>query len=62
MSARSALFERLCLDPCLVFDTAKRSDHVFYDINWEEESVLILAIGIKEGNRLIVVGREEIER
>ena len=33
---------------------------VFYEINLEERIVWILAIGFKEGNRLII-GREEIE-
>ena len=33
---------------------------VFYEIDLEEKVVWILAIGFKEGNRLIV-GREEIE-
>ena len=33
---------------------------VFYEIDLEEKAVWILAIGLKEGNRLIA-GREEIE-
>ena len=33
---------------------------VFYEIDLEEEVVRVLAIGVKEGNRLLV-GREEIE-
>jgi hypothetical protein len=33
---------------------------VFYEIDLEEKIVWILAIGFKEGNRLIA-GREEIE-
>src|SRR5512138_3611113 len=33
---------------------------VFYEIDLEQKSVWILAIGLKEGNRLMI-GREEIE-
>jgi mRNA-degrading endonuclease RelE of RelBE toxin-antitoxin system len=34
---------------------------VFYEIDTEEKVVWILAIGLKEGNRLII-GREELEQ
>lgn len=34
---------------------------VFYEIDTEEKVVWILAIGLKEGNRLII-GREEMEQ
>jgi mRNA-degrading endonuclease RelE of RelBE toxin-antitoxin system len=31
---------------------------VFYEIHTEEQSVMVLAIGIKEGNRLRIGGEE----
>jgi mRNA-degrading endonuclease RelE of RelBE toxin-antitoxin system len=31
---------------------------VFYDINIESHEVYILAIGVKEGNRLLIGGKE----
>ena len=33
---------------------------VFYDVNLEEKTVSVLAIGVKEGNRLFI-GRQEFE-
>jgi mRNA-degrading endonuclease RelE of RelBE toxin-antitoxin system len=33
---------------------------VFYDVNHEEKTVCVLAVGIKKGNRLFI-GREEFE-
>jgi hypothetical protein len=33
---------------------------VFYEVNMEEHEVVVLAIGVKEGNRLWVGGEEFI--
>ena len=38
----------------------KNSFRVFYDVNHEEKTVSVLAIGVKEGNRLFI-GGEKIE-
>src|SRR4029434_8222641 len=34
------------------------SFRVFYDVNHEEKTVSVLAIGVKKGNRLIIGGQE----
>jgi hypothetical protein len=36
----------------------KNSFRVFYDVNHEERIVAVLAIGVKEGNRLFIGGEE----
>ena len=36
----------------------KNSFRVFYDVNHEERTVSVLAIGVKEGNRLFIGGQE----
>jgi mRNA-degrading endonuclease RelE of RelBE toxin-antitoxin system len=36
----------------------KNSFRVFYDVNHEEKTVSVLAIGVKEGNRLFIGGQE----
>ena len=36
----------------------KNSVRVFYDVNHDEKIVSVLAIGVKEGNRLFVGGQE----
>ncbi len=36
----------------------KNSFRVFYDVNSEEKTVAVLAIGVKEGNRLFIGGEE----
>jgi mRNA-degrading endonuclease RelE of RelBE toxin-antitoxin system len=36
----------------------KNSFRVFYDVNHEEKTVSVLAIGVKEGNRLFISGQE----
>jgi mRNA-degrading endonuclease RelE of RelBE toxin-antitoxin system len=36
----------------------KNSFRVFYDVNHEERTVSVLAIGVKAGNRLFIGGRE----
>ena len=36
----------------------KNSFRVFYDVNHEEKIVSVLAIGVKEGNRLFIGGQE----
>jgi len=36
----------------------KNSFGVFYDVNHEEKAVSVLAIGVKEGNRLFIGGEE----
>lgn len=36
----------------------KNSFRVFYDVNHDEKIVSVLAIGVKEGNRLLVGGQE----
>jgi mRNA-degrading endonuclease RelE of RelBE toxin-antitoxin system len=38
----------------------KNSFRVFYDVNHEEKTVFVLAIGVKKGNQLFT-GREEFE-
>jgi hypothetical protein len=37
---------------------AKNRFRVFYDVNVAEQQVLVLAIGVKEGNRLLIGGKE----
>lgn len=34
------------------------SFRVFYDVNRDERAVVVLAIGVKEGNRLLIGGQE----
>jgi len=34
------------------------SFRVFYDVNHEEKTVSVLAIGVKKGNRLFIGGQE----
>jgi hypothetical protein len=36
----------------------KNSFRVFYDVNHDEKTGSILAIGVKEGNRLVIGGEE----
>jgi mRNA-degrading endonuclease RelE of RelBE toxin-antitoxin system len=36
----------------------KNSFRVFYDVNHEEKTVSVLAIGVKEGNQLFIGGQE----
>ena len=36
----------------------KNSFRVFYDVNHEEKIVSVLAIGVKEGNQLLIGGQE----
>jgi mRNA-degrading endonuclease RelE of RelBE toxin-antitoxin system len=36
----------------------KNSFRVFYDVDHEEKTVSVLAIGVKEGNRLFIGGEE----
>ena len=36
----------------------KNSFRVFYDVNHEKKTVAVLAIGVKEGNRLFIGGEE----
>jgi hypothetical protein len=36
----------------------KNSFRVFYHVNHEEKAVFVLAIGVKEGNRLFIGGQE----
>jgi hypothetical protein len=36
----------------------KNSFRVFYDVNREKQIVSVLAIGVKEGNRLFIGGQE----
>jgi mRNA-degrading endonuclease RelE of RelBE toxin-antitoxin system len=36
----------------------KNSFRVFYDVNHEERTASVLAIGVKEGNRLFIGGEE----
>jgi mRNA-degrading endonuclease RelE of RelBE toxin-antitoxin system len=36
----------------------KNSFRVFYDVNHEEKTVFVLAIGVKKGNRLFIGGEE----
>ena len=36
----------------------KNSFRVFYDVNPDEKTVSVLAIGVKEGNRLFIGGEE----
>jgi len=36
----------------------KNTFRVFYDVNREEKAVSVLAIGVKEGNRLFIGGEE----
>ena len=36
----------------------KNSFRVFYDVNHEEKIVSVLAIGVKEGNKLFIGGQE----
>jgi mRNA-degrading endonuclease RelE of RelBE toxin-antitoxin system len=36
----------------------KNSFRVFYDVNQEEKTVSVLAIGVKEGNQLFIGGQE----
>jgi mRNA-degrading endonuclease RelE of RelBE toxin-antitoxin system len=36
----------------------KNSFRVFYEVNHEEETVSVLAIGVKEGNQLFIGGQE----
>ena len=36
----------------------KNSFRIFYDVNHGEKTVSVLAIGVKEGNRLFIAGEE----
>ena len=51
MAAIVELFKRLRFGP-------KNSFRVFYDVNHDEKTVSVLAIGVKEGNRLCIGGEE----
>jgi hypothetical protein len=36
----------------------KNTFRIFYDVNHDERTVSVLAIGVKEGNRLLIGGQE----